>query len=531
MGRVRLGRRAIVTFAAAAVALSSGITSAQAAPTAAQRGVVLATPGVVFIATDVTVSIKLSYGDLLGGPNKVITRKYSFPYSSGSGFVVSPDGTIVTASHVVQPDSNEVKNYAVNTLFSDIFDYPVDNLFVRYNAPDRFVRNIQDQCYRQERCEFKINAKSNVLTAISIAGQQLATGEEARVLTSTGAGKTDVAVLDINGTNLPTVPLADSVGELSTGDEVTGLGFPGSNQGLNEGITEPTNIFGRVSNIRTEGTSQLVEVDADLEPGMSGGPVLDQQGRVIGLTSFTLLQSSGESGPEYLRTVDDIKAAMASAGVSASRGPLDNAFASAMNLFWGSHFSAAVPEFQKALALSDSHPLAKEYLAQAQAKAGTPADIPVEEPGSFPIALVGGAAGGVLVLALALWLVMRSRRKPAAAPAAPAATAAPMAATPVAPVEMAPEAAPATTPNGPESHPVGFQGPAPEPAGVGAPAPGAPEGTAPMAAPEQAAPAPEAAAPASVQAEAAPQFKYCTNCGTGNEMDAHFCRKCGHQLN
>lgn len=555
MGRMSLARRATVAIAAGAMALSL-MGTAHAQPNPAQRAVVLTSPGVVFITSDVTVGVKLQYGDLLGDRTRVMTERYSLPYGSGSGFVVSPDGTIVTASHVVEPDQKALQNYAANMVVAGIWpeyedDFAADP-YIRYNITDNgFIRNLLDQCYRGERCEFNIKTNVNVLTAVSIAGTDALKGEPARILGSTGFGQTDVAVLDIGATDLPTVALADSTGDLTTGDEVTGLGFPGSNQGLEEGVTEPTNIFGRVSNIRSEGTSEIIEVDADLEPGMSGGPVIDQRGKVIGLVSFGLLQSSGESGSEYLRTVDDIKAAMADAGVSASRGPVDSAFAGAMDLFWGNHFTAAVPEFQKVLALSDGHPLAKDYLAQSQAKAGTPADVPVDE-GGLPIALIGAIGGGVLLLGLALLLVLRARRKkPAMAPMGPAPAEAPAmetippaapagvapqdgpAATPQnGPVEMAPQNGPAdtTAPMGQASHPVGFQGsasgnPAPEPAAVGTSAAPAPEAAAPAPAPEAAAPA-----PAPAEGEAAPQARFCTNCGQQNTMDAHFCARCGHAL-
>src|SRR5438270_7032763 len=74
--------------------------SAASGPTQAQKGLGLAEPAVVFITTSFTESVRLRYqsSSTISGVRQV-KKTYSFPqFQSGSGFIVNPTGTIVTAS-------------------------------------------------------------------------------------------------------------------------------------------------------------------------------------------------------------------------------------------------------------------------------------------------------------------------------------------------------------------------------------------------------------------------------------------------
>ena len=319
---------------------------------------------------------------------------------------------------------------------------------------------------------------------------------------------------------MPTVGLAATASTLASGAEVTAVGFPGSSRdSLQTGVTEPTKVFGHISTIRHEATGDLIEIDAATQPGMSGGPVIDAQGDVIGLTSFTLLQASGEAGAKYLRTVDDIKSALAQAGVTPQRGGVDTSFAAAMDLFWSQHYSASIPQFQRTIALWDGHPLAKEYLARGEQLRGTAQDIPVtprKTSSSFP--LVPVAAGVVVLLLVVGALLMRSRRRvPAQSAAGPASMPAPGEPAPASTMSVAAPTPPLASVSGPQTAPTPMPSPTPRPVSVGAPAEGtsSPNGRS----------EPEAdAAPVSAE------HHFCASCGERVEPDEHLCLKCGHPL-
>lgn len=83
----------------------------------------------------------------------------------------------------------------------------------------------------------------------------------------------DVALLEARGLTAPPLPL-DTVRRLAVGDDIYVAGNP-------EGL-EGTFTRGIVSGLRSDGG--LLQIDAPVSPGSSGGPVVDSYGHVIGLT-------------------------------------------------------------------------------------------------------------------------------------------------------------------------------------------------------------------------------------------------------
>jgi serine protease Do len=392
--------------------------------TSDERTVVLVDPGVLFVDTTVKVFVRLSYSDYNQySGQSTISGTYRFNYGSGSGFVVNPNGLIITAAHVVDPERQLVRNYAANQLFAPFLAKDA-SLFGRHRLADPGLSTLLEQCYAGVSCHFGIKRTVRVYTPVQIAGVSSPKPLPARVLKSTGADNTDVAVLQVDGSNMPTVPLATTADDLKSGQAIAAAGFPGSASDLPSGFTEPVKLFGRVSNVRSDGTTKVVEASiANMSHGMSGGPGVNSAGKVVGLISSTRLDpSDGRPTQIYLRTVDDIRAALrAAGGVQAARGEVDTLFGQAMDNYWNHHYSAALPLYQKVLNLYDGHPQAKKYLAEAQAKAGTADDLPVATGGS-----VGGRSRlltlGVPALALAvvaLVALVLVRRRHAAAKARP----------------------------------------------------------------------------------------------------------------
>ena len=152
------------------------------------------------------------------------------------------------------------------------------------------------------------------------------------------------------------------------------LGFPGSVLGTSSnGTTTPTLVPVTVSSVRPGwGSGQQIQVQGGVEHGESGGPVLNSRGQVVGLVSYGV----GETD-NFMRTVDDIRAALTSAGIVPSAGAVDAAYRNAMTLYWNHHYTAAVNAFRRVLDLDATNPLAQRYLASAAQRAGTKADVPL----------------------------------------------------------------------------------------------------------------------------------------------------------
>jgi serine protease Do len=78
-----------------------------------------------------------------------------------------------------------------------------------------------------------------VLTPAHIASGSTTDGLPARVVRFTGFEESDVAILRVDASNMPTVPLAASIAGIKSDQFVTTLGFPGSAQDPPSGATEP----------------------------------------------------------------------------------------------------------------------------------------------------------------------------------------------------------------------------------------------------------------------------------------------------
>jgi S1-C subfamily serine protease len=516
----------------------------------AERVSALTDPGVGFITTTVGWSVRLVYadsGEISGRKN--IDRVGKIAYSSGSGFVVNPSGTIVTASHVIEPDEDQIHNYAANQIFfGGGLGYRLESNqspYERYTiSSNRFLNSLLQQCYSGVACSFKVQPTVTFYSPVQIAGASAPKGMPARVLKSTGFDDTDVAVIQVDGNNMPTVPLATTANNLTSGQPVTALGFAGSVQNLPTGVTEPTKAFGRVSSVRSAGSSRVVQVDVRIEGGMSGGPVVDNSGQVIGLTSFSFTEGTTRT-QGFLRTVDDIKATISGSGATVARSDVDSAYAQGMNLFWGHHYTAALPYFQKVQTLYDGHPGAKAMAAQAQAKIGTAEDLPLEQPkkGGLPTGLlIGLVAAIVLIGAVVATLIVRRAHKVPAAPAGPAPQGWGQPNAPMAngPGPMAP----------PQNQPMAHMAPIPGPADLPAPAdvPAGPPVHAELERTDPAPPVPvvvsaqpEPGEAATGQAEPAGEATvphgavssgrhFCPECGNEQTGAGKFCGNCGHRF-
>lgn len=108
--------------------------------------------------------------------------------------------------------------------------------------------------------------------------------------------KTDIAVLKIEGANLPTVTLADSV-KLRVGDVVFAVGNPlGVGQTVTMGIISAIgrSKLGLLENV--SGYEDFIQTDAAINMGNSGGALVDARGRLIGINSAILSPSRGNIG-------------------------------------------------------------------------------------------------------------------------------------------------------------------------------------------------------------------------------------------
>ena len=104
--------------------------------------------------------------------------------------------------------------------------------------------------------------------------------------------KTDIAVLKIDASNLPTLPLADSA-KARVGDIVLAMGNPfGLGQTVTMGIISAQ---GR-NNLGIEDYEDFIQTDAPINPGNSGGALINTRGELVGINTAILANNGGNQG-------------------------------------------------------------------------------------------------------------------------------------------------------------------------------------------------------------------------------------------
>ncbi|MDQ6789167.1 MAG: serine protease [Candidatus Dormibacteraeota bacterium] len=436
----------------------------------------------------------------------------------GSGFVISPDGYVVTNAHVAAPDEGELKQQLAANGLKAFIDQDVKDFISSSggSASPQLVQKVTQavtvydthylQVAKLDKSFFvqvgaavpgvKVGAK-DITAEVSAAGQQI-------------PGK-DVAVLKVERKDLPTVPLGDD-SQVNTGDKVYVLGYPGAATFhpilSEESQVEPTMTTGTVSAKKTmPGGWSVIQIDAPITHGNSGGPVFDANGRVIGIATFGSVDpNTGKEvqGFNFAVPVSVAREFVDKSGAHPQQGIVTQKYDDAIVLYNKQWYGDALTEFQQVNSLSPGHPYVQEYIAKSQLAVAQGRDhsndkyIPYLMVGiPLGLLLIGGAVGGVLVL-------RRSRRRAGGTSQqqAPAFQQAPT-------VYQAPEASSGSVT---ASHAI------PTVPAAGAPVPA---GMAPAVAPGQPSIGFQPPAQASLQS------LFCSSCGNQVAGKA-FCDRCGH---
>jgi len=234
------------------------------------------------------------------GPGNPFGRQFRMPsqpqnrmeHGLGSGVIISPDGYIVTNNHVI--------------------DGAVD---IRVTMSNR-----------------------EVLSAKLVGADPL----------------TDLAVIKVNGTNLPSVPWGNSA-DLHPGQTVLAFGNPyGFRFTVTRGIISALNRPNPDASDRRK-PGEFIQTDAAINPGNSGGALVDARGQLIGINTFLISSSGSFSGmgfaipsqivePVVQTLIRDGKVTHAFIGIQISDVTPDNAKFFQMNKAVGAVVSDVQPE-------------------------------------------------------------------------------------------------------------------------------------------------------------------------------------------
>ncbi len=357
----------------------------------------------------------------------------------GTGWVISPDGYMITAAHVVEADRVELRQQFATQSLTKLSKEAVDELTAGDNnfTPDQ-VQRLTDMILGWAArnltvSRLRIGVDALVTTGVDGQGKKQRPVPAEVVDVGEPYPGNDVALLKIDGVdNLPTLPLGTD-DDVAPGSTLYVVGYPAAstfNSGFSEDAqAQPTVTQGPVTAIKSTETGMPVfQTQAPASPGNSGGPVLADDAKVVGVLVAAAVGDDGVAleGQEFVIPVSVVTEMLEANDVTPETGENTTAYSTAVDEFYRDHFKAALPLFQKSQQLYPGHPYVGEFIDDSNAgiaggKDKTPAPAAADDGIGLPgwvILLLAVALVVILVLVLVLVLVVRrASPRPAAAPA------------------------------------------------------------------------------------------------------------------
>ncbi|MGB8391828.1 trypsin-like peptidase domain-containing protein [Mycobacterium sp.] len=356
-------------------------------------------PAVLYLAGQGYGTVRLPSGDILSQ----FGAGSDMPFIAAWGctaFVVNPDGWVATAGHCVDPESAKllILKRAANEYITQFPDSPVG----------RDPAAALDWLQKNARVEGNTADRGPEISVTLFYGTGAKVVEKipANVVDFRPIGKGDVALLQVDKHNLPSSELATDA-DVSIGTSILTIGFPESTQNITGPSLDPTNKSGKVSKKSTMGSSPEYEIDAAVTEGMSGGPTIELNGKVIGVNSFAPI---GEAQAfNFISPADGLAAILASKGVRPKLGPADVYYRKGLDQYYAGHYTEAIDDFDQTLSMSPDYPGLVDLKTSAVNLRQQYGDVSVFSGANLLWYIVGGvalvlAAGGGLT-----FLVLKSR--------------------------------------------------------------------------------------------------------------------------
>jgi serine protease Do len=354
------------------------------------------------------------------GPIDSIPSRLS---SYGTGFIVTPDGYVVTAAHVVSPDQQEVR--------AQFARYGLQREAEKVAASNRSLFAELDKAQVQSFTETILGWQSRHMSlvdrrvshsaqlGIAVAGfDKTAKGVPVTMIgTGSAYPGRDVAIVKLGGntTSYPTVPVGTDA-DVQQGDTLFVDGYPAAStffaETSKDSQLQPSTTSGEVTAIKTtdQGTAVL-QSQAPITPGNSGGPVLDAQGRVVGLVAAAAVDSNTGTqaqGQNFFIAASVINNMLDEHNVKPAMSLTSQSYNKAVTDFDRQYYKSALQGFEKAQNLYPGHPYAGHFISQSQSAISAGKDR-TPKPFPWPL-LVAVGAGALLVIGLVGALLLRRRR-------------------------------------------------------------------------------------------------------------------------
>lgn len=302
--------------------------------------------------------------------------------SSGTGFLVTADGYVATNCHLIDRDNAFIRRQFILSAFQQITDANISALenawatkfseqqkSILYNTYAsvyaRLFSMVLYDLHKEIFIEYSVDAENGNTGSIKKSAHVIVKGQPM-------PGK-DVAILKMDGdSTLPTLKIAqDDLPRV--GEQLYVYGFPGpvtnNNYVATESAIEPTLTTGIVSALKKSVAGwPLIQMDANINRGSSGGPVCDEKGEVVGLTTFGSIENSGglAAGLNFAIPVSILQEYLDSAGVIAHPSETSLLFADAIVFYDREFYKDALKKFRQVSELNKHYPGLAFYIRDSE---------------------------------------------------------------------------------------------------------------------------------------------------------------------
>ena len=354
--------------------------SAQVTP--AQKIAVLGKPGVVLIDTvvsgtatmrtivtnDLGMPVFDEYGQLV--PGEDFYTRDGEEVLTGSGFIISPEGYIITNAHLVPLDEASARDMLLTSFARFMGE---EWAYYYGQLPEEWISALANHIAYNTLFS---NIKTIVYVNTGVAVPGLATIQKGNIADIRKAGTPvsgkDVAILKIDAKNLPTVRVGNS-DVAKTGDRIYVLGYPGASEldltATGEAL-EPTLTSGVISAERkTTDGFRLLQTDAAISGGNSGGPAFNEKGEVIGIATLTTIDPiTGQQiqNYNYLVPINFAKGFLQELNIQNQPGSVDEHYQKGLEYLWNKKYKKAIEELEAVKRLYPGHPYVQNYITEAQ---------------------------------------------------------------------------------------------------------------------------------------------------------------------
>ncbi|RZU73755.1 trypsin-like peptidase [Micromonospora kangleipakensis] len=353
-----------------------------------ERALAVAGPSLVFIEAVVTGYLRDRTTNALVRTSPTVFNRRC------TGFVINPDGYVLTSSSCVKPSEEVARQVALDAVAQALvrerkLDAGAVPGYISANlAKTRFTGiDATAEPSIQLSVQFN-NAKGNVI------GDPAAPGE---LVKAQAADTGNVALVKLGRQNLPAAEFNPSATVTDAGSLLI-AGFGTDDSGSRNATYTPRAKMAKIAGVGRRGSLSTWRIGDDLGRASHGGIAIDPAGRVIGMLDQDLTRP--DRANRVVVPASAFTGVMGDAGVTGALGEPDRLYRSGLDAYFTGRYPTAVAQLGTVVEREPGNPLAQAYRENALNRQQMEA-VPASAP-AWAWWLLAGAGGALLILLVLL---------------------------------------------------------------------------------------------------------------------------------